>query len=104
MKGIKQFILVLSLVVPAIPGTAMSNLPLAVNGNELPSLAPMVERTRPAVVNIATRGKVDVQNHPLLNDPFFKRFFQGFGDVLTHRPSLGEPGDEVDGEVDAQTE
>ena len=71
MKGIKQFILVLSLVVPVIPGTAMSNLPLAVNGNELPSLAPMVEKTRPAVVNIATRGKVDVQNHPLLNDPFF---------------------------------
>ena len=91
MKGIKQFILVLSLVVPVIPGTAMSNLPLAVNGNELPSLAPMVERTRPAVVNIATRGKVDVQNHPLLNDPFFKRFFQGFGDMPQTREtkSLG---------------
>jgi len=38
----------------------------------------MIEKTRPAVVNIATRGSVDIQNHPLLNDPLFKRFFKGF--------------------------
>jgi S1-C subfamily serine protease len=32
-------------------------LPVAVDGLKLPSLAPMLERTTPAVVNIATRGK-----------------------------------------------
>ena len=32
-------------------------LPIAVDGQQLPSLAPMLERTTPAVVNIATRGK-----------------------------------------------
>jgi serine protease Do/serine protease DegQ len=53
-------------------------IPAAVDGQVIPSLAPMIEKTRPAVVNIATRGSVDIQNHPLLNDPLFKRFFKGF--------------------------
>jgi serine protease Do/serine protease DegQ len=43
------------------------------DGEELPSLAPMLERTTPAVVNIATYA-VQVRN-PLLEDPFFRRFF-----------------------------
>ena len=43
-------------------------------GGELPSLAPMLERTTPAVVNIATYTTVQVRN-PLLEDPFFRRFF-----------------------------
>jgi len=32
-------------------------LPVAVDGLRLPSLAPMLERTTPVVVNIATRDK-----------------------------------------------
>ena len=43
--------------------------------DELPTLAPLVEQVSPAVVNIATRGLVTVEQNPLLNDPFFKRFF-----------------------------
>ncbi len=61
--------------------TAYAELPVSVDGEALPSLAPMIEKTRPAVVNIATRGSVDMQNHPLLNDPLFKRFFHGFENV-----------------------
>jgi serine protease Do/serine protease DegQ len=53
-------------------------LPVSAEGQALPSLAPMIEKIRPAVVNIATRGSVDIQNHPFLNDPLFKRFFKGF--------------------------
>jgi serine protease Do/serine protease DegQ len=34
----------------------------------------MLKRVTPAVVNVATRGTVQEQN-PLLNDPFFRRFF-----------------------------
>lgn len=44
------------------------------DGEPVPSLAPMLERTTPAVVNIATYTTVQVRN-PLLEDPFFRRFF-----------------------------
>ena len=44
-------------------------------GAPLPSLAPMLEAVTPAVVNIATLGRVSAQGNPLLNDPFFRRFF-----------------------------
>jgi serine protease Do/serine protease DegQ len=49
-------------------------LPVEVDGEPLPTLAPMLERVTPAVVNIATQGRV-VQSNPLLQDPFFRRFF-----------------------------
>ena len=41
---------------------------------EVPSLAPVIDRIGPAVVNISVRGSVEVEN-PLANDPFFRRFF-----------------------------
>ena len=42
----------------------------------MPSLAPMVRRASPSVVNIATHGTVkeQEQRNPLLDDPFFRRF------------------------------
>jgi Do/DeqQ family serine protease len=43
-------------------------------GAPVPSLAPMLARVTPGVVNIAVRGKVRAEN-PLLQDPFFRRFF-----------------------------
>jgi Do/DeqQ family serine protease len=45
----------------------------------LPSLAPMIKVVSPAVVNIATRGTLTerVPRNPLLEDPFFRRFFGG---------------------------
>jgi Do/DeqQ family serine protease len=53
-----------------------AQLPAEVDGAQLPSLAPMVKRTSPAVVNIATRGSVELQlSNPFLDDPFFRRFF-----------------------------
>ncbi|MCW8841166.1 MAG: DegQ family serine endoprotease [Gammaproteobacteria bacterium] len=44
-------------------------------GEQLPTLAPMLEKTVPGVVNIFTRTKVTVRQSPLLSDPFFRRFF-----------------------------
>src|SRR3984885_11902823 len=44
----------------------------------MPSLAPMVKRVSAAVVNIAPRGTIKEkpgQRNPLLDDPFFRRFF-----------------------------
>lgn len=50
-------------------------LPLAADGGELPSLAPMLEQVTPAVVNIATEGRVQLRQNPLFADPFFRQFF-----------------------------
>jgi Do/DeqQ family serine protease len=43
----------------------------------LPSLAPVIKAASPAVVNIATRGTLTerVAVNPLLEDPYFRRFF-----------------------------
>ena len=40
----------------------------------MPSLAPMLERIVPAVVNINSKTRVRVRN-PFLDDPFFRQFF-----------------------------
>jgi Do/DeqQ family serine protease len=50
-------------------------LPAAVDGQPVPSLAPMLERTTPAVVNISTSTALRADQNPLLNDPFFRWFF-----------------------------
>ena len=53
-----------------------AQLPQEVDGEPLPSLAPMVKRVAPAVVNIATRGSMEVPySNPFLDDPFLRRFF-----------------------------
>jgi serine protease DegQ len=54
------------------PAMAAAPIPEAVGG--VPTLAPMLSRITPGVVNIAVRGRVKEQN-PLLQDPFFRRFF-----------------------------
>ena len=69
-----RFALVLWLACFAI-AEVRAGLPVAVDGQALPSLAPMVEATTPAVVNIATEGHVELRTNPLFNDPFFRRFF-----------------------------
>jgi Do/DeqQ family serine protease len=59
------------------PAYAASPAPVA-DAAPMPSLAPMVKRVSPAVVNIATRGTIKEepgQRNPLLDDPFFRRFF-----------------------------
>lgn len=50
-------------------------LPVAIEGEQLPSLAPMLESITPAIVNIATEGRVKIRQNPLFNDPFFRHFF-----------------------------
>ncbi len=45
-------------------------------GEKLPTLAPMLKRVSPAVVNISTFSTHDISENPLLNDPYFRRFFE----------------------------
>ncbi|HEY7641204.1 MAG TPA: Do family serine endopeptidase [Steroidobacteraceae bacterium] len=53
-----------------------AQLPEKVGDTPVPSLAPIVKKASPAVVNIATRGTLREQRrNPLLEDPFFRRFF-----------------------------
>ncbi|HYQ73320.1 MAG TPA: DegQ family serine endoprotease [Gammaproteobacteria bacterium] len=41
------------------------------------TIAPMLEAVLPTVVNISTQTRIRTQQgHPLLNDPFFRRFFR----------------------------
>lgn len=55
---------------------ASATLPFAVDGQSLPSLAPMLERVQPAIVNIATVTEITERRvDPFFNDPFFQRFF-----------------------------
>ncbi len=67
--------------------TAQAALPVSVEGAEMPTLAPMIERAAPAVVNIATSGSVEVQSfrNPFMDDPFFRRFFEGAPDQPQRR-------------------
>jgi len=60
------------------PAYAATGAALIADAAPMPSLAPMVKRVSPAVVNIATRGTIKEepgQRNPLLDDPFFRRFF-----------------------------
>jgi Do/DeqQ family serine protease len=55
--------------------SAGAALPAEVDGEPLPSLAPVLEQVMPAVVNIHTRTRVQVRSSPFFDDPFFRRFF-----------------------------
>jgi Do/DeqQ family serine protease len=64
-------------VITAVPSRAEGHLPTEISGTAMPSLAPIVKKASPAVVNISTRGTVAEKGarNPLFDDPFFKRFF-----------------------------
>jgi serine protease Do/serine protease DegQ len=65
-----------ALAASAISAQALAAVPAA-DAAPMPTLAPMVKRVSPSVVNIATRGTIKEQSgrNPLLDDPFFRRFF-----------------------------
>jgi Do/DeqQ family serine protease len=65
------------LVLAAMPPTAPAAMPSAVGDTPVPSLSPMIKKVSPAIVNIATRGTIHEKGpqNPLLDDPFFRRFF-----------------------------
>ena len=56
---------------------AQAALPMEVDGQPLPSLAPMLNRGKDSVVNISTESEVRIRRRldPFFDDPFFNRFF-----------------------------
>ncbi len=67
----------LTLLVALAPAALAAATPPAVGDTPLPTLAPMIKKVSPAVVNIATRGTIRERGpqNPLFDDPFFRRFF-----------------------------
>jgi Do/DeqQ family serine protease len=57
------------------PAVAVPSLPAKVPPLGKSTLGPLLKRVTPGVVSIAVSGKVAVQQNPLLQDPFFRRFF-----------------------------
>lgn len=56
------------------PAGAAAALPASVDGQDVPSLAPILEEVMPSVVNVNTQTRVKVRS-PFMDDPFFRRFF-----------------------------
>jgi serine protease DegQ len=69
MRKIKYGLLLFLLMLGA---ATYAKLPASVDGHPLPSLAPMLKEATQAVVNISSAR---TYNNPLLNDPFFRHFF-----------------------------
>jgi len=53
---------------------AIAALPASVEGQALPSLAPMLQRVLPAVVSVHSEQRIRI-NNPFANDPMFRRLF-----------------------------
>jgi Do/DeqQ family serine protease len=81
--------------VPAFAGSPPASA--AAEAAPMPSLAPMVKRVSPSVVNIATRGTIKEQpgRNPLLDDPFFRRFFEPPADSRPHERQFKSAGSGV---------
>jgi Do/DeqQ family serine protease len=62
-----------ALLAPPLPAA----MPPVISESGVPTLAPMIRKVSPTVVNIATRGTIRERGtqNPLLDDPFFRRFF-----------------------------
>ncbi len=74
MKRMLFSVLATALVMASPSGHALAALPTQVQGEELPTLAPMLEQVIPGVVNIAAEGRVRARD-PFFDDPLFRRFF-----------------------------
>jgi serine protease Do/serine protease DegQ len=70
------FSFVLAFVADGATAQIPSGTPLR---DGLPTLAPILEKVTPAVVNIAVLQRSPEEQNPLMRDPFFRRFFGGPG-------------------------
>ena len=60
----------------SVSPASFAALPIAVDGQALPSLAPIIDKVSDAVVGISTESTVRMRRNPLLDDPMFRRFFR----------------------------
>jgi len=77
-----------------VPGAAVGGPRVPASRAEIGlSFAPIVARTAPAIVNVYAMKAMQARNNPLLDDPFFRRFFgdRGSPDV----PGLDMPAERI---------
>lgn len=100
------FLLVLLALVSALVGGVVARMipsnetdpgPRVLAGPSDVSLAPLVRRTAPAVVNIAVLQPSPAEQNPLLQDPFFRRYF-GVPDAALQPAMAAGSGVIVDGD------
>ena len=58
-----------------LAGTAQGQVPGIAMRDGMPTVAPVLEKVTPAVVNIAVLQRSPEEDNPMLRDPFFRRFF-----------------------------
>jgi S1-C subfamily serine protease len=100
-------LLFLFLLIAAMAGGVVARLvpigggdapaPRALAGPVTDSLAPLVRKTAPAVVNVAVLQPSPAEQNPLLQDPFFRRYFGVPDSALQPAVSAGS-GVIVDGQ------
>jgi S1-C subfamily serine protease len=78
-------------------GSSDTPEPRVLAGPSDDSLAPLVRKTAPAVVNIAVLQPSPAQQNPLFQDPFFRRYF-GVPDAALQPTMAAGSGVIVDGE------
>jgi S1-C subfamily serine protease len=66
-------------IAPApIASPEYAGFPYRKSDSGLPSLAPLLRRVSPSVVNISVVSRVSLEYNPLLRDPTFRRFLEMF--------------------------
>jgi serine protease DegQ len=78
-------------------GSNAALTPREIAGPAEQSLSPLVAKTAPAVVNIATLQASPAEQNPLLQDPFFRRYF-GIPDAALQPAMAAGSGVIVDGD------
>ncbi|MDX1402255.1 MAG: trypsin-like peptidase domain-containing protein, partial [Kiloniellales bacterium] len=73
VRLLRNFTATVILMLMASP--AMATVPALDPERGVMTMAPLLEMTTPAVVNISVRSQVQGQENPLFRDPFFRRFF-----------------------------
>lgn len=74
MRQQKNYLVLLFIFILFFSWPAWAALPAELDGKPLPSLAPVLDKTLPSVVNIYSQTRVRVRSG-LLDDPFFRHFF-----------------------------
>jgi len=85
------------IVARMLPSGQVDAGPRVLAGPADDSLAPLVRKTSPAVVNIATLLPSPAEQNPLLQDPYFRRYF-GVPDAALQPAMAAGSGVIVDGE------
>jgi len=96
MKFLQQIIIVIAFC--SIHSISSAALPVAVDGQPLPSLAPMLERVQMSVVSITSDLQRRASTERFYDEPFFKRFFDQSQNRRSRNRQLTAVGVVVDAE------